>query len=87
MLLFVVLYQLVYYALYLFSDVIDLLVHYATLAWIHVLQLLEQLPQVHHAYLKFFLQLEHSERVLVERHSSECEQYVDDQYTYGHKVI
>ena len=83
----IVLNQLVYYGGDLLFEMLDILVHYATLAWIHVLQLLEQLPQVHHAYLKFFLEFEHSERVLVERHSSECEQYVDDQYTYEHKVI
>ncbi len=47
----IVLNQLIYYALYVLSYVIDLLIHYDALLLGHILQLLEQLPQVHHAYL------------------------------------
>ena len=45
---------------------LDLSIHYLTLMWLHVLQLQEQLPQVHEAHLQFLLELEHSEGVVME---------------------
>ena len=55
--------------LYLRAYVFDLPVHYLTLFWRHILQLLEQLPQVDVTHLQLLLELEHSERVVVQGHS------------------
>ena len=44
MLCMIVLNQLVYYALYLFSYVLYLFIYYSSLTWVHILQLLKQLP-------------------------------------------
>ena len=74
----IVLNQLIYYALYVLSYVIDLLIHYDALLLGHILQLLEQLPQVHPAYLSLFLQLPHSERVQMECMGNGCEYTVYD---------
>ena len=60
---------LIYDVLYLGSDVFYLPVHYLTLFGCDILQLLEQLPQVHVTHLQFLLELEHSERVVVQGHS------------------
>jgi len=61
----IVLDQLIYGVLYLFSYVLDLLIHHCPLIWCHVLQLGQQLPHVDVQHLQLLFQLEHSERVLM----------------------
>ena len=62
----IVLYQEIYYALYLLFDMLYLCIHHFTLTCVHVLQLLEQLPHVHVPDLQFLPEFENSECVVVE---------------------
>ena len=57
---------MIYDVLDLCPEMLDLSIDYLTLMWLHVLQLQEQLPQVHEAHLQFLLELEHSEGVVME---------------------
>ena len=69
MLLLVVLDQLIHGVLYLFSYVLDLLVHYDPLIGGDVLQLRQQFPHVDVQHLQLLPEFENSERVLME---SDC---------------
>ena len=57
---------MVYDAIDLLFEMLYLRIHDRTLIWVDVLQLQEQLPQVHEAHLQFLLELEHSEGVVME---------------------
>ena len=70
MLALIVLFQQVYRVADLLFDVLYLCIHHGTLIWGHVLQLGEQLPHVDVQHLQLLTQLENSERVLMESHST-----------------
>ena len=69
MLALIVLFEEVNGVCYLLFYLLDLLVNDVALMWLNILQLREQLPHVHVQHLQLLFQLEHSEGVVVERHS------------------
>ena len=69
MLALIVLFEEVNGVYYLLFYLLDLLVNDVALMWLNILQLREQLPHVDVQHLQLLFQLEHSERVFVERHS------------------